>query len=104
MRLIDADLFSDKIRENKELLQKGLGKDAEFAFMTADAVLKLVENQPIAYDVDAVVKKLEDEEEQSYADFEEYAENFGLDEDDNWHYMGLKRAIETVKGGGVDNA
>ena len=59
-KLIEADLLSDKIRENKELLQKGLGKDAEFAFMTADSVLKLIENQPTAYDVDKVVEQLEE--------------------------------------------
>lgn len=57
-RLIDADLFSDKIRKNKEYYKKGLGKDAEFAFVTSDSVLKTIENQPTAYDVDKVVEQL----------------------------------------------
>lgn len=90
-KLIEADLLSDKIRENKELLQKGLGKDAEFAFMTADSVLKLIENQPTAYDVDKVVRQLE-----AYSNADE-AERLGT-----MPVVELADAIKIVKGGGVD--
>jgi hypothetical protein len=90
-KLIEADLLSDKIRENKELLQKGLGKDAEFAFMTADSVLKLIENQPTAYDVDKVVKQLE-----AYSNADE-AERLGT-----MPVVELADAIKIVKGGGVN--
>lgn len=86
-KLIEADLLSDKIRENKELLQKGLGKDAEFAFMTADSVLKLIENQPTAYDVDKVVAQLEE--------YREEMEQFKCD-------GMLSDMIEVVKAGGVE--
>ena len=94
MRLINADKFKQQI--------VGMTIVNNYPAEKANAWCELIDAQPTAYDVDAVVEKLEDEEEQSYADFEEYAENFGLDEDDNWHYMGVKRAIEIVKGGGVD--
>ena len=90
-KLIEADLLSDKIRENKELLQKGLGKDAEFAFMTADSVLKLIENQPTAYDVDKVVKQLEK------VAFERY-ENDGMGGE---RVVNLDDVVEIVKGGVV---
>ena len=99
-KLIEADLLSDKIRENKELLQKGLGKDAEFAFMTADSVLKVVENQPTAYDVDKVVKQLE-------CNSSNYSKTYKRDNGNvkfhkNHKAIKLKKAIEIVKGGGVD--
>ena len=90
-KLIEADLLSDKIRENKELLQKGLGKDAEFAFMTADSVLKLIENQPTAYDVDKVVEQLEELRKECEDPLQDYDPNYFID-----------KAIEIVKGGGVE--
>lgn len=49
-----------------------------------------------------VLEQLRDEEELSYADFEIYAEEHGLLEDDDWHHRGLGRAVEIVKRGGVD--
>lgn len=49
-----------------------------------------------------VLEQLRDEEELSYADFEIYAEEHGLSEDDDWHHRGLGRAVEIVKRGGVD--
>lgn len=33
------------------------------------------------------------------ADFEAYAEEHGIDSNDDWFYAGLKRAAEIVKGG-----
>ena len=64
--------------------------------------LNLINRQPTAYDLDKVVEQLKDEQELSYADFEIYAEEHGLSEDDDWHYRGLGRAVEIVKRGGVD--
>ncbi len=49
-----------------------------------------------------VLEQLRDEEELSYADFEIYAEEHGLSEDDDWHHRGLGRAVEIVKRGRVD--
>lgn len=52
-------------------------------------------------DADKVVEQLEEEKEYSHADFEKYAEEHGIDSNDDWHYVGLKRAIEIVKAGGA---
>ena len=55
-------------------------------------------------DADKVVEQLEEERDYSYANFEKYAEEYGVDKEGNWHFEGLKRAIEIVKGGGTDAA
>ena len=94
-RMIDADALTDEIKETKKLLQKGLGKDAEFAYMSADSVLKTIYNQPTAYDPDKVVEQLEDygnEETRYYKNtpYEKCIEEC------------IGKAIEIVKGGGVD--
>ena len=56
MRLIDADVLKEKTTEVMKLLQKGLGKDADFAYRTSESVLKDIDEQPTAYDVDKVVE------------------------------------------------
>ena len=100
-KLIEADLLSDKIRENKELLQKGLGKDAEFAFMTADSVLKLIENQPTAYDVDKVVEQLE--ELKSLVQVNRILDDIVNEKPKELGMLiAYRKAIEIVKEGGKD--
>lgn len=66
---------------------------------------ELVEHRsiPTAYDVDKVLKQLEEEKEYSEADFDRYTREHYPDSDcDDWFCSGLERAIEIVKGGGVD--
>lgn len=75
--------------ENRRLTKKD--KNGKFAFMTADSVLKLIENQPTAYDVDKVVKQLE-----AYSNADE-AERLGT-----MPVVELADAIKIVKGGGVN--
>ena len=93
MRLIDAD----KITSGK--IAKYLGRGYECCTPDIEDMLK---EQPTAYDVDKIVKQLEEERDYSYANFEKYAEEYGVDKEGNWHFEGLKRAIEIVKGGGVE--
>ena len=62
----------------------------------------MIDKQQTAYDADKVIEQLKHEEECSYADFEEYAEQFGLTGDDDWCHTGLQRAINIVKAGGKD--
>lgn len=118
MRLIDADKI---IKENEDEIQR-LSKEierlesgeADIDPYYADRKIKQyqkdiidykIENRILkryetAYDVDKILKQLEEEREYSYADFERYAEEYGIDRDhDDWFYEGLKRAIEIVKGG-----
>ena len=89
-KLIDVDLVLDNLSGRLESM-----KDY-------DAVKDVINNMPTAYDVDKVVEQLKDEQELSYADFEIYAEEHGLSEDDDWHHRGLGRAVEIVGGGGTD--
>jgi hypothetical protein len=89
-KLIDVDLVLDNLSGRLESM-----KDY-------DAVKDVINNMPTAYDVDKVVEQLKDEQELSYADFEIYAEEHGLSEDDDWHHRGLGRAVEIVKRGGTD--
>lgn len=61
-----------------------------------------VKAQETAYNVDKVVEQLEWEKDFAYADFERYAEEKGLDKEQDFFSEGMKRAIEIVKGGGID--
>ena len=89
-KLIDVDLVLDNLSGRLE------------SMIDYDAVKDVINNMPTAYDVDKVVEQLKDEQELSYADFEIYAEEHGLSEDDDWHHRGLGRAVEIVKRGGTD--
>jgi hypothetical protein len=119
MRLIDAEklknFFFSETSGTEDIIRdlmdahgldyvNDIDEDAVMAF--ADDLLKAVQNvidtEQTAYDPDKVVEQLRDEEELSYADFEIYAEEHGLSEDDDWHYRGLGRAVEIVKRGGAD--
>ena len=93
MGLVDADALKKDLKS--VTLSNG-------TLVNTNAVLYLLEEYPTAYDLDKVVKQLEEEKEYSNADFEGYAEEHGLDSDDDWYYIGLKRAIEIVKAGGAD--
>lgn len=86
MRLIDADEIIDSLG----------GSDMDFA------IGAVIDEQPTVFDVDKVVEQLDDEANRSYADFKKYADEIGESESDNWYYIGLRRAIGIVKGGGVE--
>lgn len=122
MRLIDADKI---IKENEDEIQRLSKKIERFESGAvdidpyyADRKIKQyqkditdhkIENRILkryetAYDVNKVVKQLEEEREYSYADFERYAGEYNFDSDyDDWFNEGLKRAIEIVKGGGIND-
>lgn len=90
MKLIKADSLKNRASEY------ALSEDEYRRFC------EIIDAEPTAYDLDKVVEQLKDEQELSYADFEIYAEEHGLSEDDDWHHRGLGRAVEIVKRGGVD--
>lgn len=91
MRLIDADAFERSV----------MCSDAE----DMQDVIYALRDYPTAYDPDKVVEQLEDEKEFAYADFNEYVNEvcpyLDAEYDDRFN-EGLGRAIEIVKGGGVD--
>ena len=93
MRLIDADKLKDAINSSLNT-----GRET----FPAEVMYEAIDEQPTAYDVDKVVKQLEDEKELAYADFERYAEEVDpcLDSDcDDFFHKGIERAIEVVKAG-----
>lgn len=97
MRLIDADVFKSQIA--------GMAISNNYPANKANALCELIDAQPTAYDPDKVVEQLKEEKEFSYADFDEYVNEVCpcLDaEYDDLFNKGLERAIEIVKGGGVD--
>ena len=107
MRLIDADVLKEKTTEVIKLLQKGLGKDADFAYMTGESVLKDIDEQPTAYDSGNVVEQLESLKE-NYRKVREntYCRSTETDDCDRCradHYLEARlstidRVIEIVKG------
>lgn len=102
MRLIDAELL---MRKCEKWLKPKAPDEDEMVSLTNIAVSMLmeIEEQPTAFDVEKVVKQLEEESEQSYVDFESYAKEHNIGSGFNdWHYKGLNRAIEIVKQGGRD--
>lgn len=99
MKLIDADLLKENILK---WLKPSKPDETEMIEVTDALVSTMMEidEQPTAFDVDKVVEQLDDEANRSYADFKKYADEIGESESDNWYYIGLRRAIGIVKGGG----
>lgn len=85
-RLIDADAFKRQIA--------GMTIANRYSVNKANALCELIDAQPIAYDVDAVVKQLEAVDNQIEIQYENNYEK-GLSD-------GIEKAVEIVKGGGVD--
>lgn len=48
--------------------------------------------------IDKIIEQLEDEQNYAYADFERYAEENRLDEEQDFFSAGLNRAIDVLKG------
>lgn len=93
MRLIDADELIKYIK----IWEIGTSISSD-----QKEFIDCVNRQYTVFDVDKVVKQLDDEANRSYADFKKYADEIGESESDNWYYIGLRRAIGIVKGGGVE--
>lgn len=83
MGLIDADALKKQIA--------GMAIKNNYEASKANAICKMIDAQPTAYDPDKVVKQLED----CISDTEDSLTGKGA----RWAYKG---AIEIVKGGGVD--
>ena len=92
MRLIDADKIYDDLADKLKWLM-GYGDDVYLS--VGDDIRCAIANQPTAYDPDKVVEQLEDygNEETHYYKNTPYEKCIEV-------YIG--KAIEIVKGGGVD--
>lgn len=58
MRLIDADTLAERIKIHKINVKCGSVKINEVYGLAHDHIIDLVNNQPTAYDVDAVVEQI----------------------------------------------
>ena len=96
MRLIDADELKERFCE------ENCGKRRCIDQMDKCVWICSVEESKTAFDMDKVIEQLDNEADRSSTYFEEYADEIGKSEDDDWYYMGLRRAIEIVKGGGAE--
>ena len=96
MRLIDAD--------NIEGCAKYIKTNENFEpYIMIEDLVKLLDNQPTVYDVDKVVKQLE-ELGQKMSESKSL-QKYGKSSPENHRYykaVSVKRAIEIVKGGGVN--
>lgn len=89
-KMIYVDELVNEIQKHKELLQKWLGKDAEFAFVTADSILETINRQCI-YDTDEIIRQLENKQIETQK-LEIISDYFKGKAD------GLGLAIATIKG------
>ena len=89
-RLIDADKFKKQVA--------GMAIINNFPADKANALCNLIDKQPTAYDVDKVVEKLEEVKNKDT----EIALDEAQKERCFWYAQGMNRAIEIVKGGGVN--
>lgn len=79
MRLIDADLFKSQFRADT---------------VTGTTIHRMIDEQPTAYDVEKVVKKIK---ELPTHTFETYSQGYPMDED----FVDPCDVIKIVKSGGV---
>ena len=88
MGLIDADALKKELYQQwfmNILLTQRNSEDMFFA------LAQKIDEQPIAYDVDKVVEQLEELRKECKDPLQDYDQNYFID-----------KAIEIVKGGGVD--
>lgn len=96
MRLIDADKYTENIKNFADSIRIGNPKFAS----VYDAIINSINRQPTAYDVDNVLKQLEDESKKcSICELPTCKE----DESHCCYCNGLNKAIEIVKAGGMNN-
>lgn len=87
MGLIDADAL-------KEYCMRASKSDDDFRRVSLATLASVIDAQPTAYDLDKVVEQLETEDSKIEIQYENNYEKGLLD--------GIGKAIEIVKGGGVD--
>lgn len=90
MRLIDADKLQQDLIDQIDWLRK---QDYELYCAIGDDITFCIDKQPTAYDVDKVLKQLEDEK--SHISL--------LDDELEVYKSAIDDAIEIVKAGGMNN-
>lgn len=91
MRLIDADLFEKEIKAVAQGQATSLMPD--MVELSVETIVETLDEVPTAYDVDKVVQKLNEQQNNK---------GFGGTLQEMFYDSGLDAAIEIVKGGGID--
>lgn len=99
-RLIDADKL-------KADLEKAISKNEDMDCLDFLRIASVIDKQPTAYDPDKVVEQLEDEVKEYGKRIERRNGDCYFDETEKIKALeerarGIEKAIEIVKGGGVD--
>ena len=96
--LISRSALLQKIQDDKEFLRKGLGKDAEYAYMSADSVIVKIKSMSVAYDREKVIDMIEQLEGKSIPRYK--GENLG-DYEGIDYYVKKSEVEKILKCGGV---
>ena len=107
MRLIDADLLEEILDVNIQKLQDEID-DArtyiqkevyEAQLFSTKEMIRVIKEQPTAFDLDRVMQELEDVKEQN----EPRINNKTLERDIKIYKLTMNFAIKIVKAGGIDD-
>lgn len=91
---------------NDLISRKALMEKAKDYFISPDGALRLIENQPTAYDADKVVEEMKKVEKETLGKTEEFYKNLNISPQaifaaSNSFLVMLRKCIEIVKSGGV---
>lgn len=101
MRLVDADKLIEDIKEYVENI-KTIRDDGK-CFLTEENVLSIIEEEPVAFDVDKVMEQLEELRDKANLDMlKNMNEPIPYSSTSN-RMFAYDKAIEVVKAGGIDN-
>ena len=105
MRLIDAEIFKEYVMKGFRDTESRLKTEEyrDFARQIAESFCRDIDEQPTAYDVNEVLRQLDEEKKLSYADLDTCSELGPLQEpeDDDYFIIGFKKATKIVKAGGL---
>lgn len=96
--LISRRILLQKIQEDKEFLKKGLGRNAVYAYMSADSVIDKIKSMSIAYDVDKIVDRIGELDGKSIPRYKNgtFGDYEGMD-----YYVEKNEVERIIKAGGV---
>ena len=87
-----------EIKEAIEIMKSDKILDSKKVLKASDIIITALQNGYTLCKLDEAIQKMEDEKDYSYADFTQYAEEYGIDEEyDDFYHRGLERAIQILK-------
>lgn len=106
MRLIDADKLIEELEENNQKLEEQIKDERywvqkkiyEAQLFTVVEIIKILKEEPTAFDLDRVVQELEDVKELN----EPRINNKTLERDIKIYKLTMNFAIKIVKAGGLN--